>query len=512
MMTKFIGGEQSGDKLSTEVRPEDYSTGFSSVFKAWRDSVKDILTTDATRSDKYDQYLYLDRNLAEATASLNIYADNVVSGTVDGDDSYYVYVDEENQDIAELEKIIEDVEAKTKIKDQIWDISRDLIRDGDVFREVVIEKEDGQLSISKLKSLPTKEIKANVDDRGAFKDEKIPYFQVTDDSKDPIQFDWWRIIHFKIGSDVYGVDRSLFANSSLRIGRQLIWVNECLVLARLSRAWQRNAYMIDVGKLSGQDAFDHVRKFMNNMKTKKVIANSTTGRTSIIDNPPLPDEDIGIPVGENSKADVKTISGDTNIGNIDDVKYLQNGFLIATTTPKAYISLEEGVNGKATLGQIDVQFARQVRRRQQSLIPGLRAFYWLAFKLAGKDPDAFKWSIVFPELATTDEMLKWEMVRIKAEIARVLVVDVGVVNNEWVLRELLGFDDEEVGKYQAIAPVDSQDTVQLPPELASMVRRDPEIRAMLYDFRDVVKGRARREEELRNKRPLGIAREDHVRS
>jgi len=511
----FFGPTDS--KFSTELRP-DVSLGFSSLLRTWRDQYSDLMGISGSRSDKYDQYNYLDKNLAEAAASLNVYADNVVSGTVGGDDSYYVMIDEDESNIDELEEIVEDAEDRTLIKDMIWSIARALNRDGDVFGEVVIGKDTGEeMQLVKLKMLPTKEMIAVVDERGAWKDPKFPYAQVVAGTTLPIPFDWWRIIHFKIGNDIYGVDYSLFANAALRIGRQLIWVDEALVLARLSRAWQRFAYFVDTGKLGPDEALTFVEKFMTRLRTQRSITDKTTGRTTVMDAPLLPDEDVGIPVGDGSKADVKPLSGDTNIGNIRDVEYLQSKFLMATTTPKAYVALEEGVNAKATLGQIDVQFARQVRRRQQSLIPGLRQYYKLIFILSGKDPDSFKWEIVFPELATTDEMIKWEILAIKASIAKILAVDVGVVNNLYIMKELLGFDDDEIQKYAAMTDGDGGDggdgdmgmgAVQIPPQLAALVRKDPEVRAMLHDLKDLVAARAMRDTLIAGKRKVGIDRKD----
>lgn len=506
-LATFFTGRRK-DALTTALRP-DPTMGINSFFKSARDMYAELIGMGGSRSDKYDQYLYLDKNLAEAAASLNVYADNVVSGTVGGDENYYVMIDEEASDSEELEEIVDAAEHQTEIKDMIWEISRCLNRDGDVFQEVIITKEEGEMYVEKLKPLPTKEMVAVVDERGEFKDQEHPYAQVVVGAAEPIPFEWWRVIHFKVGNGVYGVDNSLFANAALRVGRQLIWVDEAMVLARLSRAWQRNAYFIDTGKMGPDDALSFVERFMSKLKSQRTIADKTTGRTNLLDAPLLPDEDVGIPVGEGAKADVKQLTGDSNVGNIKDVEYLQSKFLMAVTTPKAYVSLEEGVNAKATLGYIDVQFARQVRRRQRSLVPGLREFYRLVFSLAGKDPDTFSWEIEFPELATTDEQLKWETMRIKSEIAKSLAVDIGAVNNEFIYRELLGWDDEDILKYAAVLPsgdvAPGDDThIQLPPGLANAVRRDPEVRAMLQDMRDIITTRYERDERRKGKKRVGI--------
>jgi hypothetical protein len=497
---------------TTELRMESPIVGFNQFYQTWRDLYSDLMGEGKNRKEKYAQYLYLDKNLAEAAACLNVYSDNIVSGTVGGDENYYVSIDEDESEIEELEELVNGVEKETQVKDLIWDISRNLIRDGDEFEEVVLGDKGEGLEIVRLKRLPPDEVEARVDERGRFLDPKVPYQQRIPGLAKPIDLDWWRVIHFKVGNDVYGVDKSIFSNASLRIGRQLIWVDEALVLARMSRAWLRFAYLIDTGKLGPDEALTYVQKFMDRLKDRKVVASSTTatGRTSVIDAPLLPDEDIGIPVGEGSKADVRPLVGDTNLSNIGDVYYLQNKFLMACTMPKAYVSLEEGVNARATIGQLDVQFARQVRRRQQSLKPGLRQFYSLAFTLAGKDPDSFDWDIEFPELATTDETLKWNVMSIKAAIAKVLAVDIGVVNNDYILRELLGFDEDMVKKYAAkmtpaqAAPQPPGPGAPLPSPPTELLRANPELRLMLEDLKDIVSYKLDREERLRHRKLVGL--------
>jgi len=470
-----------------------------------------------TRIQKYDRYRFLDENLAEASASLNVYADNIVSGAVGGEENFKVVVDEKTKDIKKIEKIITEAEKRTGIKDDIWEIARELTTFGDVFTEVVVVQKDGEIFVDRLKPLPEKEMFVDVDERGIVKDLEKPYAQRLDPASAGIKFDEWRVIHFKIGRRVYGVDRSLFANASQRVGRQLLWIDEALVLARLSRAWMRYAFQIDTQGLGPEQKWDFVDKFMDRVRRRELI-DRTTGKVGLTDNMMLPDEDIGIPVAGDSKNAVTTLTGDTNLGNIFDVKYLQSKLLMALTMPKAYVSLEEGIGTRATLAQIDIQFARQVRRRQQAMIPGLKKFYRLVFTLAGVDPDGFVWDIVFPELATADEMIRWQVEQAKSLVARTYLTEMGVVNVDYVLHEILGFDDDQIRKYGAVIKKPSADGVpgmpsgmNLPPATAEAIRKDPLLREMLDNVRDMVSWRIAREEKLKGKRELGIQREESLR-
>lgn len=500
---------------TTEYIPADVYSRMNQAFHR----LYKVMKTDNTRKGKYKRYKYLDDNLAEAAAASNIYADNIVSGSIGGEENYKILIDEKmsETDKNDLEQIVRFNEKKSGVKDQIWEIARNAIDFGDEWNEKVIaENGNGGMFVHKLKRLSPETVYADVDERGVWKNPAKHYYQKTDDLGDKrIDFDNWRLIHFKMGSGIYGVDRSLFANAAQRIGRQLLWIDECLVVARMSRAWPRFIYFVDTSRMPPDAKWEYTRKFMDHVKRKEIIDRST-GRIEITDAPPMPDEDIGIPVDEDSpKQDVKFMMGDYNIGNIDDIKYLQNKFFMSVGIPKAYVALEEGTKSKATLSQIDVQFARQVRRKQATLVPGLRDFYKTVFILNKIDPDSFKWDVIFPEMATLDEVMKWEIMETKAKIAKIMAVDVNAVNSLWVLEFLLGMNQDQIDKYgftpAGMAPGSYE---QLPPETAFLVRKDPQVRQLLTDLKDIVRYKiwrqrklegmqevkgAEREEELKNK-------------
>jgi len=504
------GGDE--DRLSTEYRPQKTaSTGWFKIMKDWYDSE---FLGKSSRKNKYEVYKFLDKNLAEATTSLNIYSDNIVSGAIGGEENFTVLVGTDAP--PEVEEVIKETERRTRIKDIIWDIARDMTGYGDDFEEVIIVQDDnGKFWIDGLKKLPKQEIFADVDDRGLFNNKDFPYIQKRDVmEKEGIPFDWWRILHFKVGRDVYGVDYALFANASQRIGRQLLWIDDSVVLARLSRAWQRYAWMVDTKTLSPDEAWEYIERFKERVERREII-NRDTGQMNITDSPPLPDEDVFIPTSEKRNVDLRVLSGDLNIGNIEDIKYIQRKFFMAVNIPKAYAGLEEGTRSKATLGQIDVQFARQVRRKQNALVPGLRRFYELAFILADIDPKSFDWTVQFPELNTIDEMLMWEMMKIKAEVAKIMSMDIGAVNNMWIYKEILGLSDEEIEDYAMYLPDDdseeeSFDLGNINPKLKNQINADPLVRMAVQDMRDILAMKRERDRNADRLKAVGIDREERL--
>jgi len=508
---------------TTDTQPVKQSSEYApiSLFRQYLTNVPDWWTTLGTgyadtRLDKYDKYRYIDENLAEAEASLNVYADNIVSGTISGESSYNVYIEED--ELPEKERkivmdIVERTERNTGLKVYIWNVARNVVKFGDEWDEIVFAKSpiDQNIEIKKLKSLSPSQIFADVDDRGVFKDENYPYFQKIKDSTQQVKFDEWRIVHFKMGNEIYGSEYSIFARSAQRTARQLLWINELLVLARLSRAWQRIIHYIDTKGMSPMDALDYAKLYLRSMKQTDIVSQAT-GRISPMEAIPLPDEDMAIPVSEGAHQKVDVIGGDVSVTNIRDIEYLQNEFLMAMTMPKAYVSLEEGIGARATLTKIDIQFARQVRRRQQALIAGLKHIYSQAFYLANINPNDFKWEIEFPELATEDELIKWQIEQTKAQIAQTYISSLGALNSQWLYKEILGFDDDKIKKYaqqyfqnQGGQPGEpGSDYMQFSPQAAEAIKKDPIIREMLDSLTDLIRMRETRDKNLEDKIPIGL--------
>jgi hypothetical protein len=82
-------------------------------------------------------------------------------------------------------------------------------------------------------------------------------------------------------------------------------------------------------------------------------------------------EDYYLPVrGGQSGTEIDSLSG-MEFGGIDDIEYLKNRMMAALKVPKAFIGYEEGVEGKATLAQQDIRFARSVERIQKIVLSEL---------------------------------------------------------------------------------------------------------------------------------------------
>jgi len=76
-----------GEVPSTEIEPLSLST-LTPITAKQLPFGSSVLQLDQGRQAYYIQFDYLDNNLTEAKAALDIYADNIVAGTVGGEETF----------------------------------------------------------------------------------------------------------------------------------------------------------------------------------------------------------------------------------------------------------------------------------------------------------------------------------------------------------------------------------------------------------------------------------------
>jgi len=156
------------------------------------------------------------------------------------------------------------------------------------------------------------------------------------------------------------------------------------------------------------------------------------------------EEDFFLGVTKESKADVDVLQGATNLGNIRDVEYFQTKLFAGLKVPKAFVGLEKDVKAKATIVEEDIQFARTVGRIRKGLRTGLKQIIGYQLMLRGVVPAEGLYEISFEPISMVDEMRKWTMEKLKAEVAKMYRVDMQLLGDEFILRSFLGLTDEEI--------------------------------------------------------------------
>ena len=411
-------------------------TGFGGDGTGTGDFYYKKMITERTRLASYIDYELMDAEHPELSSALDIYADNSVAGEESEEQRFAV--DSEDDKIKE---VLTDINKRTRIDQEIWPLTRDLCKYGDEFEEIVVNSAG---LVVRLKALPQDEMFRNEDQYGLLLEERA--FEQKDKATKKVlaKFEPWQISHFRNRTSRKGQYGTSIFSPARRLFKQLQMMEDGMVVARLSRSHMRYVYMIDVGEMAPAEAEAHVESVKRRIKKKRRL-NPITGKFDVVSNPMSAEEDMFVGVRNGSPAGVKTLDGQNRLGMIKDVEYFQNKMFTVIKVPKSWLGLERDVNAKATLSGQEIQFSRTIRRIQHvDLKNGLKKIYDIGLLLQGHDLTKVKYEILFPAIKTIDEVRKWEIEKVRAEVAKIYSVDIGVLTDDFILSHFLDLTDEEI--------------------------------------------------------------------
>lgn len=185
-------------------------------------------------------------------------------------------------------------------------------------------------------------------------------------------FDNFEIAHFRLLADTnylpYG--RS-YIEPARKVWKQLVLVEDAMMLHRIMRAPERRIFYVNVGNIPPAEVDNYMNKIMN--KAKKVpYQNPETGDYNLRFNMQNMLEDFYIPVRNGDQTTkIDTLKG-LEYNSIDDVNYYKTKLLSALKIPKPFLGFDESVAGKGTLAAQDVRFARTIEHIQKIIVSELR--------------------------------------------------------------------------------------------------------------------------------------------
>lgn len=276
------------------------------------------------------------------------------------------------------------------------------------------------------------------------------------DPEDPmaVRFRWvtqgnqvlenWQISHFRLlGNDAFLPYGSSVLEPARRIWRQLILIEDAMLVYRVVRSPERRVFKIDVGNVPPEDISNYMEQVQTSLKRNQVV-DSTTGRVDLRYNPMSVDEDYYLPVrGSDSGTAVDTLAGGANTTAIEDVEYIQKKLFAALKIPKAYLGYDDGLGAKATLSQEDVRFSRSIARIQRTVISELNKLAVIHLYANGFDgEDLIDFDLNLSNPSTIAQQQKLELFRTRFEIAG--QVPEGLVDREWIRKNIFKMTDDEI--------------------------------------------------------------------
>jgi hypothetical protein len=269
----------------------------------------------------------------------------------------------------------------------------------------------------------------------------------------------WQVSHFRLlANDAFLPYGSSVLEPARRIWRQLILLEDAMLVYRIVRAPERRVFKVDVGNVPPEDIANYMEQVQSSLK-KAPVVDKNNGRVDLRYNPLSVDEDYYIPVrGSDSGTSIETLGGGTMAGETNDVEYIQKKLFAALKIPKAYLGYDEGLGAKATLSQEDIRFSRTIARIQRTVLAELNKVAVIHLYCNGfSNEELLDFSLRLSNPSTIAQQQKLELFKSRFEAAGTALTTPGLVDRRWVQKNILRLTNEEI---DAIANGLTTDKVQ----------------------------------------------------
>lgn len=407
-------------------------------YKSWSDYLnrtnhRVISITEEKEEDVFDLEVKEWHNFA-VSATQNSTSYVFVHNCAQDDKGRVLHIYSDNEKIKE---ILEDLfynTLNTEFNLRSW--ARNLVKYGDFFLYNDVSPEYGVVSAFPI---PVNEIEReeNFDRNDPF---AVRYRWVTLGNR---VLENWEVTHFRLlGNDMFLPYGSSVIEPARRIWRQLILIEDAMLVYRVVRAPERRVFYIDVANIPASDVPLYVEEQRKNLRTNQVI-DRTTGRVDLRYNPLSVDEDYFVPVrGLDTGTKIETLAGGQNTAAVEDVAYIQKKLFAALKVPRAYLGYDEMLSSKATLAQEDIRFSRTINVIQRVLLAELNKLAIIHLYAHGYDgEDLQNFTLRLSNPSTVAQQQKLELWRSKFEIGG--SAPEGYVNKDFVRKEIWGLNDEE---------------------------------------------------------------------
>jgi len=417
------------------------------------------------RFDAYREYEDMEVDSPIICSALDAVADTACAGA-EGEANRVFQIEFEKENVR-ANKIFDELDERTRLTADAWMTIRSTMKRGDNFAEIVVDPRLTPMSISEIKALPASSMRRIPDEARRVTEDSVAFEQFDPQSGQKIaSFEPWQVAHWRNQvepSDLYG--RSMLY-SARRAYRQLQMIEDGLVMNRLTRSTQRYKHTIPVPANATGDPDAYVER-VKRRRQRRRRWDATSGKLLLKNNPLTEETDFYVPATDKVRGDVEVLQGQTGADKIEDVRHFTRKLFSAVRVPAAYLGWEEDTSGKAQIVTIDIAFARLVRRAQMTHGIGVRQIYDTELALHGIDPASVDYDIVYASIATTDEMRRWQIELLKTQVASVLKKEALVVDDEYLLRNVLEIEEGFVKELVRKAEEEKKKRDQMAKEIAN---------------------------------------------
>ena len=427
---------RSGPQIKRRVRgiPATSAASTMQIFgRAHNDSYNNTMSTYGSfdRMSRYSDFSEMEAT-PEISAALDIYSEEATSPDEKG---ISLHIHSDNRKVKEILDTLFYDTLNIEFNMTMW--VRNLCKYGDFFLFTDVSPEYGVINAFPIAI-------SEIEREEGF------------DPEDPaaVRFRWisngnqvlenWQVTHFRLlGNDAFLPYGSSVLEPARRIWRQLILIEDAMLVYRVIRAPERRVFYIDVGNVPPENVAEYLEQAQSSLKRSAVV-DKDTGRVDLRYNPMSVDEDYFLPVrGGESGTKIDTLSGGQNTAAIEDVEYIQKKLFAALKIPRAYLGYDEEVGSKATLAQEDIRFSRTIQRIQKTIIAELNKLAMVHLFSHGYDgEDLLDFDLLLSNPSSVAQQQKLELIRARFEIAG--TAPEGMVDRRWIRKNVMGLTDDEI--------------------------------------------------------------------
>jgi len=398
------------------------------------------------RRELFRDYDAMDNDPIIASA-LDIYADESTTKNEYGD---VLSIKSSNENVsAILHNLFYDV---INIEFNLWPWVRNLVKYGDFFLALEIAEGKGIINVTPYSVYNTERLEGT----DPLNQNYVKY-KVELDRFGKKEYENYEMAHFRLLSDTnflpYG--KAMIENGR-RVWKQLSLMEDAMLIHRIMRAPEKRVFKIDIGNINPQEVDNYMQKIINKMK-KTPFVDKNSGDYNLKYNIQNLTEDFFLPVrGGDSGTSIENLAG-LDYAAVEDIDYLKAKLFAALKVPKAYLSYDENVNGKATLAAEDVRFARTIERIQRTIVSEL---YKIAIvHLAGQGIDDAEMTNFQLTLTNSSTIYEQEKVNLWSEKVR-LATDIkgmNMLSTDWVFHNIFSMSEDEMDMERAKMVLDLKD-------------------------------------------------------
>ena len=398
------------------------------------------------RRELFRDYDAMDNDPIIASA-LDIYADESTTKNEYGDT---LTIKSTNENVsAILHNLFYDV---INIEFNLWPWVRNLVKYGDFFLALEIAEGKGIVNVIPYSVYNTERLEGTDPTN-----QNYVKFKVELDRFGKKEYENYEMAHFRLLSDTnflpYG---KAMIEGGRRVWKQLSLMEDAMLIHRIMRAPEKRVFKIDIGNIPPQEVDNYMQKIINKMK-KTPFVDKNTGDYNLKYNIQNLTEDFFLPVrGSDSGTNIDNLAG-LDYAAIEDIDYLKHKLFAALRVPKAYLSYDENVNGKATLAAEDVRFARTIERIQRTVVSELAKIAVVHLAANGiEDSEMTNFELSLTNASTIYEQEKvnlWsEKVRLASD-AKAL----NMLSSDWAYHNIFGLSQDEIDTERAKVILDLKD-------------------------------------------------------